>query len=89
MVPVKSVADKGCPMYLIRRPDYQSDTTKFIAQLREQKPGLEQRQFAGRELLWDKKVDRALWDDLRAARVRQKSYVYYSADVDGATSLPI
>ncbi|MCZ2104987.1 MAG: DUF3460 family protein [Comamonadaceae bacterium] len=75
-------------MYLIRRPDYQSDTTRFIQQLRKDKPGLEQRQINGRELLWDKQVDRTLWQDLRAARVHQKSYVYYAFDQDGATSLP-
>ncbi|ODS93306.1 MAG: acetyl-CoA carboxyl transferase [Burkholderiales bacterium 66-5] len=75
-------------MYLIRRPDYQSDTTQFIQQLREQKPGLEKRQFDGRELLWDKKVDRTLWQDLRAGRVHQKAYVYYSFDQNGNDSIP-
>ncbi len=75
-------------MYLIRRPDYQSDTTQFIRQLHEQKPGLEERQVAGRGLLWDKNVDRSLWQDLRAGRVRQKAYPYYSFDADGDTSLP-
>lgn len=75
-------------MYLIRRPDYQSDTTQFIHQLREQKPGLEERQFQGRELLWDKDVDRQLWGDLRAGRVHQKAYPYYSFDMNGDDSIP-
>lgn len=75
-------------MYLIRRPDYRSDTTQFIEQLREQKPDLEQRQSAGRKLLWDKDIDHTLWQDLRAARVRQKAYVYYSFDQNGNDSLP-
>lgn len=75
-------------MYLIRRPDYQSDTTQFIHQLREHKPGLEERQSQGRELLWDKNVDRELWQDLRASRLRQKAYVYYSFDENGYDSIP-
>jgi len=58
-------------MYLIRRPDYQSDTTQFIHRLREQKPGLEERQLQGRNLLWDKDVDRELWGDLHASKIRQ------------------
>ncbi|MBZ0225936.1 MAG: DUF3460 family protein [Comamonas sp.] len=75
-------------MYLIRRPDYQSDTTQFIHQLREQRPGLEERQSQGRKLLWDKDVDRELWGDLRAAKIHQKAYVYYSFDENGYDSIP-
>lgn len=75
-------------MYLIRRPDFQSDTTKFIHQLREQKPGLEERQFQGRELLWDKDVDRTLWKDMRAGQIHQKAYPYYSFDQNGDDSIP-
>lgn len=75
-------------MYLIRRPDYQSDTTQFIHQLREQKPGLEERQRQGRELLWDKDVDRDLWGGLRAAQIHQKAYPYYSFDQNGDDSIP-
>ena len=75
-------------MYLIRRPDYQSDTTQFIHQLREQKPGLDERQVQGRELLWDKDVDRDLWGGLRAAQIHQKAYPYYSFDQNGDDSIP-
>ena len=42
------------------------------------KPELDAQQQAGRALLWDKNVDRTLWDDYRAGRVAQKSYVYYA-----------
>ena len=35
-------------------------------------------QRAGRELLWDKQVDRQAWADFEAARVAQKPYVYQS-----------
>jgi len=59
-----------------RRPDYRSDTTHFLNALKEQNPRLSERQVAGRALLWDKAVDAEVWQDLRAARVRQKPYVY-------------
>lgn len=69
-------------MSIFRRPDYQSETTQFIAQLKGDKPQLEAQQQAGRALLWDKAVDRALWQDYRAARVAQKPYVYYAYSED-------
>jgi hypothetical protein len=61
---------------LFRRPHYQSDITEFILQLRAARPELEERQRAGRALLWDKNVDRAAWSDYRAGEVEQKPYVY-------------
>ena len=39
---------------------------------------MDAQQQAGRALLWDKNVDRTLWEDYRAGRVAQKSYVYYA-----------
>jgi hypothetical protein len=61
---------------IFRRPDYRSETTQFIEQLKTQKPDLEARQRQGRELLWDKTVDRIASAEYRAARVAQKPYVY-------------
>jgi hypothetical protein len=63
-------------MHLFRYPDYQSEVTQFISKLKDQRPDLESRQRQGRELLWDKNVDRDAWDDFDAARVAQKPYVY-------------
>ncbi len=63
-------------MSIFRRPDYQSDTTQFIAQLKAAKPELESLQRQGRELLWDKKLDRTVWKHYRMAQVPQKPYVY-------------
>ena len=63
-------------MSIFRRPDYQSDTTQFIAQLKAEKPGLEATQRQGRELLWDKNPDRTAWKFFRKAEVPQKPYVY-------------
>ena len=58
------------------RPNYQSDTTQFIDQLKNHKPELESQQRAGRALLWDKAVDRSAWAEYRDAQVPQKPYVY-------------
>jgi hypothetical protein len=63
-------------MNIFRRPDYKSDTTLFIEQLKANKPTLETEQRQGRELLWDKAVDRRAWADYRAGQVPQKPYVY-------------
>jgi len=63
-------------MSIFRRPDYQSDTTQFINQLKVAKPELESQQLAGRALLWDKKVDRTIWSEYRDGQVEQKPYVY-------------
>jgi hypothetical protein len=61
---------------LLRRPHYQSEATDLIVQLRRSRPQLEERQRAGRALLWDKDIDRDLVAGNRAAKVAQKAYVY-------------
>lgn len=61
---------------IFRRPDYQSEVTQFIDQLKAAKPDLEAQQRKGRALLWDKPVDKEAWDEFRAAEVAQKPYVY-------------
>ena len=63
-------------MSIFRRPDYKSEATQFIDQLKAQQPDLEARQRAGRALLWDKLVDRSAWAQYGQARVPQKPYVY-------------
>lgn len=63
-------------MSLFRRPDYQSDTTQFIQQLKAQRPELEAQQREGRALLWDKQLDRETLAEFKAARVPQQPYVY-------------
>ena len=56
---------------------YQSDVTRFISELKAKRPTLEAEQRAGRELLWDKAVDRDAQASYRAARVPQTPYVYF------------
>jgi hypothetical protein len=55
---------------------YKSDVTSFIEELKARRPTLEAEQRAGRALLWDRAIDREAQADWRAARVRQKPYVY-------------
>lgn len=64
---------------IFRRPDYRSEATQFIDQLKAGKPELETQQRQGRELLWDKTVNRQAWDGYRAAQVAQQPYVYQTA----------
>lgn len=63
-------------MPFFRRPDYQSETTQFIDQMKQHKPELEAQQRAGRALLWDKNVDRSAQSAFKAGKVPQKPYVY-------------
>ena len=63
-------------LHFLRRPAYRSDTTEFINQLKADKPVLEAEQRHGRELLWDKQVNRSEQQDMQAGRVAQKPYVY-------------
>ncbi|HEV8692211.1 MAG TPA: DUF3460 family protein [Ideonella sp.] len=55
---------------------YQSDVTRFIGELRVQKPTLEAEQRAGRALLWDRPQDREAQAEFAEARVPQQPYVY-------------
>lgn len=63
-------------MSIFRRPDYKSEATQFIDQLKATRPSLEAEQRQGRALLWDKLQDRDAQQGYRAARVAQKPYVY-------------
>lgn len=63
-------------MNIFRRPDYKSEVTQFIDKLKVAAPELEAQQRQGRNLLWDKSVDRSAWKDYRTAEVAQKPYVY-------------
>jgi hypothetical protein len=63
-------------MSIFRRPDYQSDTTQFITQLKTQRPELDAQQQEGRALLWDKQLNRDEQQAFKAGRVAQKPYVY-------------
>ncbi|QJC55301.1 hypothetical protein HC248_00579 [Polaromonas vacuolata] len=63
-------------MSLFRRPDYTSEATQFIEQLKVNRPTLEAEQRAGRALLWDKDLSRTEQAQYSEARVAQQAYVY-------------
>lgn len=67
---------KGLIMNIFYRPLYQSDITEFLTELKAKNPEMEAGQRLGRELLWDKPVDREASREFRAAQVAQKPYVY-------------
>jgi len=56
---------------------YESDHTKFIKELKDKTPGMDERQVAGRALLWDK-APLSLDEQRRVAesRLRQNAYPY-------------
>ncbi|HTI17567.1 MAG TPA: DUF3460 family protein [Trinickia sp.] len=57
---------------------YESDITKFLSELKQQRPTLEEEQRRGRALLWDKEpVDMDERTRQQASRVGQTPYVYY------------
>lgn len=60
-----------------KHSNYESDHTKFIKELSQQLPGMEQRQQAGRALLWDTAAT-SLDEQARidASRLRQQAYPY-------------
>ncbi|MDB5992178.1 MAG: hypothetical protein JWQ10_3581 [Herbaspirillum sp.] len=56
---------------------YESEATKFIAELKKNNPNLEEEQRAGRALLWDKtpiNLDNS--EREKSSRVKQQPYVY-------------
>jgi hypothetical protein len=56
---------------------YESEATKFIAELKQKNPHLEEEQRAGRALLWDKapiNLDNS--EREKSSRVKQQPYVY-------------
>lgn len=55
---------------------YRSDVTELIESLKQRDPQLEEKQRAGRALLWDRTQDRDAQAAQREARVPQQPYVY-------------
>ena len=55
---------------------YTSDVTSLIEALKANKPSLEDEQRQGRNLLWDKRIDRDAEADHADSKVSQRPYVY-------------
>jgi hypothetical protein len=63
-------------MHFFAYPQYTSDTTDFLLEMRRKNPAIKAGQIAGRALLWDKDINRATQQEVAAARVEQQPYVY-------------
>jgi len=55
---------------------YESDATRFLKELKQSRPHLEEEQRKGRAIWWDKPQDASTQAGFKAARVPQKPYVY-------------
>ncbi|MFP5411875.1 MAG: DUF3460 family protein [Gammaproteobacteria bacterium] len=55
---------------------YESEITRFLREMKQRNPSLEDAQRKGRALLWDRPQDPELARQAREARVPQKPYVY-------------
>jgi hypothetical protein len=55
---------------------YQSDATRLIRDLLQERPQILDEQAKGRALWWDRKLDPDQQRRLQDSRVRQKGYVY-------------
>ena len=60
-----------------KHSNYESDHTKFMKELKDKTPGMEERQQEGRSLLWDlKPVSLDEQRRIAESRIRQQAYVY-------------
>lgn len=58
---------------------YESEFTRFLKELKQKNPKLEEGQRTGRALLWDKApLDLEAIERANASRVKQPPYVYQS-----------
>ena len=64
---------------IFQRPQYRSEVTQFLDDLKQSRPELDLQQRQGRALLWDKQIDRELQAEFKAGRVKQAPYVYQTA----------
>jgi hypothetical protein len=73
MRPVDSRTASGIAM-----AEYVSDITRFMQELKQKTPELEQKQREGRAIWWDKQLDADQQARWQASRVPQPPYVYQS-----------
>jgi hypothetical protein len=59
---------------------YESDATRMIRDLLQEKPQIVDEQKAGRALWWDRQLDLDQLRRARESRVPQKGYVYQTDD---------
>jgi hypothetical protein len=74
------IDQRGINMNIFRRPDYKSDATAFLEQLKKDHPQMEAGQREGRAILWDLELDRDAKAGYLDAKVAQKPYVYQTSN---------
>lgn len=55
---------------------YESDFTRFLRELKEKRPDLEQKQREGRAIWWDRELDPEQLKHWQESKVPQQGYVY-------------
>jgi translation initiation factor 2 beta subunit (eIF-2beta)/eIF-5 len=66
-------------MFFKQHSQYESEITRFIRELKEKNPKLEEQQREGRARLWDKSpLDLDARRRAEESRVKQQAYVYQS-----------
>ena len=55
---------------------YESDTTRFLRELKQKNPAIERGQREGRAIFWDKNIDADLYRRYEQSDVPQPPYVY-------------
>ncbi len=55
---------------------YESEITRFLRELKQTRPQLEEEQRKGRAIWWDRPQDAEQAARNKASRVRQQAYVY-------------
>ena len=58
---------------------YESDTTRSLRELKQQKPDHERTQQEGRAIWWDKELDREQLKRWQESKVAQQPYVYQAS----------
>lgn len=59
---------------------YESDITRFLRELKQARPHLEDEQRKGRAIWWDRPQDPETERRNQASRVHQAAYVYQTRD---------
>ncbi len=60
--------------------NYESDHTKFMRELLEKNPKLQEKRKEARNIWWDKKLNKEEQKRFKEATVPMKPYVYFGAE---------
>ena len=64
-------------MSIFARPEYESEFTQFLKELKQSNPAIVERQLAGRALLWDKSpIDQEESRRTVASKEKREAYAY-------------